>query len=134
MIHPSYYELIDRINEEQGTEDSPVVTSRYSIVLAASKRARQLVNGAMPKVKENGSGKLLSLAVEELYEGAVRILPDDWVEEPSEEEMTIEDIAAEETNEDDGNQEEAFEESLDVEDSSDEEPISEDAVEEITEN
>jgi DNA-directed RNA polymerase subunit omega len=85
MIHPSYYELIDKINKEQGTEDSPVVTSRYSIVLAASKRARQLVNGAMPKIKDPGDGKLLSLAVEELYEGAVKIIPEGHESEDEEE-------------------------------------------------
>lgn len=76
MIHPSYYELMDKINEENESEDAPVITSRYSIVLATSKRARQLTSGAEPKVHIT-SPKLLSVAVEEFYEGAVRIVGDD---------------------------------------------------------
>ena len=45
MIHPSYTELMDAINEEGNIEDEPLVTSRYSVVLATSKRARQLIAG-----------------------------------------------------------------------------------------
>ena len=43
MIHPSYKELIDAINNGQEMDDEPLVTSRYSIVLATSRRARQLI-------------------------------------------------------------------------------------------
>ena len=39
MLHPSYTDLMETINSE--TEgDTPVVNSRYSIVLATAKRAR----------------------------------------------------------------------------------------------
>ena len=41
MIHPSYTELMEAINEGAEMEDEPLVTSRYSVVLATSKRARQ---------------------------------------------------------------------------------------------
>ena len=51
MIHPSYKELIEKINEGQESDEAPVISSRYSLVLAASKRARQLIAGAEPKVK-----------------------------------------------------------------------------------
>ena len=53
MIHPSYVEMIDRINDEQNSdrEEAPLVTSRYSIVLATARRARQLVSGAEPYVQ-----------------------------------------------------------------------------------
>lgn len=81
MIHPSYYELMEKINQGNEMEDTPVITSRYSIVLATSKRARQLTCGAEPKVKCDNT-KLLSVAVQELYEGAVHIIP----EEPAPEE------------------------------------------------
>ncbi len=76
MIHPSYQELIEAINEGQEMDDAPLVTSRYSIVLATSKRARQLIAGAQPKVKSRGR-KALSVAVEELYKGKVKILPEE---------------------------------------------------------
>ena len=41
MIHPSYKELIEVINAGQDIDEAPLVTSRYSVVLATSKRARQ---------------------------------------------------------------------------------------------
>ncbi|MDY6287395.1 MAG: DNA-directed RNA polymerase subunit omega [Bilifractor sp.] len=79
MIHPSYVEMIERINEGQDQEEAPLVTSRYSVVLAAAKRARQLIDGAEPKVSAtypNGKEKKpLSIAVDELYSGKVKILP-----------------------------------------------------------
>ena len=87
MIHPSYFELMDRINRGVDINEEPVITSRYSIVLATSKRARQLTNGAEPKVKVH-SNKLLSVAIDELYQGAVNIIPEEAEEEtetPSEE-------------------------------------------------
>lgn len=72
MIHPSYRELMEKINEVNEAEGKPEITSRYSVVIAASKRARQLTNGAEP-LAETNSGKPLSVAVEELYEGKVRL-------------------------------------------------------------
>ncbi len=80
MIHPSYYELMEKMNEENEQEDLPIITSRYSIVLATSKRARQLVDGAEPKVHIT-SPKLLSTAVEEFYEGEVRFMGDEETDE-----------------------------------------------------
>ena len=73
MIHPSYKELMEVVNKDVKEGEEPVITSRYSIVLATSKRARQLTCGAVPKVKSDNS-KLLSVAVQELYEGAVHIV------------------------------------------------------------
>ena len=75
MIHPSYKELINRVNENEAEEGVPVVSSRYSIVMATAKRARQIVSGDEPMI--DGEKKPLSIAVEEIYEGAVHILPDD---------------------------------------------------------
>ena len=45
MLHPSYTDLMRTINSEVEEGDTPVVNSRYSIVLAAAKRARQLIDG-----------------------------------------------------------------------------------------
>lgn len=78
MIHPSYVEMIDKINEEQDREDAPLVTSRYSVVLATARRARQLVSGAepfVPAVDRYGKPrKPLSVAVDEFYEDKVHII------------------------------------------------------------
>ena len=74
MIHPSYKELIEVINNGQDMDEAPLVTSRYSVVLATSKRARQLIAGAEPMVKTKGK-KALSVAVDEVYKGKVNILP-----------------------------------------------------------
>ena len=76
MLHPSYTDLMETINSE--TEgDTPVVNSRYSIVLASAKRARQIIAGDMPLVEEKDGAKPLSTAVEELWEEKVKILGDD---------------------------------------------------------
>lgn len=79
MIHPSYTELMQAINEGVDVEDEPIVTSRYSIVLATSKRARQLIEGKEAMVPTKGK-KPLSTAVEEFYKGLVKIVPDDGAE------------------------------------------------------
>ena len=63
MIHPSYQELIATINEGQDLDEAPVVSSRYSLVLATSKRARQIIGGAEPLVKVKKGMKPLSIAV-----------------------------------------------------------------------
>jgi DNA-directed RNA polymerase subunit omega len=74
MLHPSYVELINAVNSDVPEGDQPLVTSRYSIVMATAKRARQIVAGDEPMAGKYDD-KPLSAAVEELYEGAVRILP-----------------------------------------------------------
>ena len=48
IVHPSYLEMMEKVNE--GSEDgSPIVHSRYSIVMAASKRARQVIAADLPE-------------------------------------------------------------------------------------
>lgn len=76
MIHPSYSELMNVINSEVEPGEQPPVQSRYSIVIATSKRARQIIDGAPAYVEGKGK-KPLSVAVEELYEGKVKIVGDD---------------------------------------------------------
>ena len=47
MIHPSYTELIEAINANSEDDDTTMsLNSRYSLVLAASKRARQIIAGS----------------------------------------------------------------------------------------
>ena len=77
MIHPSYVELMKVVNNNVEIGEEPVVNSRYSIVIAAAKRARQIIGGAEPLIARPKCNKPLSIAVEELYTGAVRIVSDD---------------------------------------------------------
>ena len=78
MIHPSYVELMQVVNSDQ-TEigEEPVVNSRYSIVIATAKRAMQIIGGYEPMVPKAAGKKPLSVAVQELYEGKVKIVGDD---------------------------------------------------------
>ena len=77
MIHPSYSELMQEVNKETEIDEPPVVNSRYSIVLATSKRAIQIIGGDTPLVPHANGKKPLSVAIEELYRGEVKIMPED---------------------------------------------------------
>ena len=48
MLHPSYTDLMKVVNQDVEEGESKVVNSRYSIVMATSKRARQLIDGDLP--------------------------------------------------------------------------------------
>jgi DNA-directed RNA polymerase subunit omega len=76
MLHPSYNDLMKIVNSEVEPGEQPVVNSRYSIVLATAKRARQLIGGVEPLVRAT-SNKPLSIAVEELNQSKVKIIIDD---------------------------------------------------------
>lgn len=76
MLHPSYTDLMAVVNSEVEPGEQPVVQSRYSIVLATAKRARQIIAGEEPLVEKKGR-KPLSLAVDELYNSKVKIVGDD---------------------------------------------------------
>ena len=73
MLHPSYSDLMKVVNSEVEEGEAPVVNSRYSIVMAASKRARQIIAGEDAYVEEDGK-KPLSVAVDELNNSMVKIL------------------------------------------------------------
>ena len=77
MIHPSYSDLMEVANEGIEPGEQPVVQSRYSIVLATAKRARQLIDGDEQLVENVDGKKPLSVAVEELYQGKSKILGDE---------------------------------------------------------
>lgn len=109
MLHPSYSDLIRVVNSEVEEGEQPVVQSRYSIVIATAKRARQIIAGAGPLVEDAEGKKPLSIAVEELYNGAVKILGED--EEITDETVSVADEAsAEETAEAEEPEEETVEE------------------------
>ena len=89
MLRPSYSELMDIINTNELVDSK--ITSRYTIVLAAAKRARQITAGANPltyaptdravsiAVKEMGEGKLTIKAPEDVFEGGYeKLLKDQY--------------------------------------------------------
>jgi DNA-directed RNA polymerase subunit omega len=81
MLHPSYTDLINAVNSGVEPGEQPVVQSRYSIVIAAAKRARQIVDGSEPLVAGAAGKKALSTAVQELFEQKVSIMAEEEVEE-----------------------------------------------------
>lgn len=70
MLRPTYSDLIKALNES-GEKN---VESRYSVVLASAKRARQLIDGDDVLVYGMDGRKPLSTAIEEIDEGAVSIM------------------------------------------------------------
>ncbi len=76
MLHPSYTDLINAVNADVEPGEQPVVQSRYSIVIATAKRARQLVDGEEATVPSFGK-KPLSIAIDEVYKKKVKIVNDD---------------------------------------------------------
>lgn len=90
MLHPSYADLIKVVNRDmESGEDHLVVSSRYSIVMATSKRARQIIAGDDELVEGRGK-KPLSVAVEELNQGKIKILTEENVQESAQEEAETE--------------------------------------------
>ena len=77
MIHPSYVDLMKVVNKGVEEGEEPVISSRYSVVMATAKRARQIIAGDEPLVKTKAKEKPLSIAVRELNEGQIRILTDE---------------------------------------------------------
>lgn len=78
MLHPSYLELMNAVNAKAETTDGkPVVTSRYSIVVAAAQRARQLIEEEVQDADNYVISKPLSTAISELMNGKVTIIPGD---------------------------------------------------------
>ena len=122
MIHPSYVDLMEVVNKGVEEGETPVINSRYSIVMATAKRARQIVNGDEPMVDTDPAEKPLSIAVRELNEGKISILaegemPEEeeaaFIEDAGDEELTDvldKDEAEDEAGEDAALEEDAFEE------------------------
>ena len=136
MLHPSYTELISAVNKNAAEGEEPVVNSRYSIEIATAKRARQLVAGEEAMVEADEKKKPLSIAVEELYDGKVKILPEGEAEETDEEALEedwTEDSFDGEADEEGANEEDINEEDTNEEDAgefvTEEEPQEEDAQE-----
>ncbi len=93
MLHPSYSDLMKVVNSEVEPGEAPVVNSRYSIVMATSKRARQIIGGEEPMVKAAGK-KPLSVAIEELNQSKIRILGEEEAEALRQQVLLGEDASA----------------------------------------
>ena len=85
MLRPSYTDLLEVFNRET---DDITLGSRYTIVIAAAKRARQLVDHAEPLVDGIKVDKPVSVAVNELYQGKIKVRESRPAENLSEEEET----------------------------------------------
>ena len=70
MLTPSYSELMQKINEDSQVDSK--ITSRYTIVLAVAKRARQIIDGADP-LTYAPTDRAVSIAVKEMGEGKITI-------------------------------------------------------------
>lgn len=80
MLHPSYSDLMKVVNQDVEEGATKVVNSRYSIVLATSKRARQIISGDEPLVAAKQGQKALSIAIDELNSAELKILTDETEE------------------------------------------------------
>ena len=75
MLHPSYTELMKVINGD--SEEEKVISSRYSIVLASAKRARQIIAGDMPLVEKKMVQNHYLQLLKNFGKKKVKILGDD---------------------------------------------------------
>ena len=97
MIHPSYVDLMKVVNKGVEEGEEPVISSRYSIVMATSKRARQIIAGDEPMVRVKDKQKPLSIAVEEMNQDTLRILTEEE-KEKLEDTDVIEEVESTEEN------------------------------------
>ena len=74
MLHPSYTDLMKVVNQDVEEGATKIVNSRYSIVLATAKRARQIIDGAEVLVPAKAEDKPLSVAIEELNNSKIKIV------------------------------------------------------------
>jgi len=77
MLHPSYSDLMKVVNSDVEPGEAKVVNSRYSIVMATSRRARQLIGGDESYIEDTEGKKPLSIAVEELNQAKIKIISDE---------------------------------------------------------
>ena len=73
MLHPSYTDLMKVVNKDVEEGETKVVNSRYSIVMATAKRAREIIDGSMPLVDTKPGEKPLSIAISEMNQGKMRL-------------------------------------------------------------
>lgn len=77
MLHPSYSDLMQVLNKDVEEGSTKAVNSRYSIVMATAKRAREIIDGAEPLVKATDGDKPLSVAIDEMNQGKLKVISED---------------------------------------------------------
>ena len=77
MLHPSYTDLMKVVNKDVEEGETKVVNSRYSIVMATAKRAREIIDGAEPLVDTKDGEKPLSSAIDELNQAKIKVEAED---------------------------------------------------------
>lgn len=77
MLHPSYTDLMKVVNKDVEEGETKVVNSRYSIVMATAKRAREIIDSSMPLVDTKPGEKPLSIAISEMNQGKITILAEE---------------------------------------------------------
>lgn len=92
MLRPSYNDLMESVNSNVVDGEQPVMNSRYGIVIATAKRARQIIAGAEVLVEDAEGKKPLSTAIDEIYKEKVHLISEDASGEESE---VVEDVAEE---------------------------------------
>ena len=93
MLRPTYNDLIDSMNKNR-EEGELEVQSRYSVVIASAKRARQIIDGDAPLVKAEEGRKPLSVAIEEISKNLVNVEKGlDYEEEPIQHSHETEDFS-----------------------------------------
>ncbi|MCI9381209.1 MAG: DNA-directed RNA polymerase subunit omega [Dorea sp.] len=83
MLHPSYTDLMKVVNKDVEEGETKVVNSRYSIVMATAKRARELIDGVMPMVAVKDGEKPLSVAIDELNQAKIKVIGEEENEQQS---------------------------------------------------
>ncbi len=81
MLHPSYTDLMKVVNKDVEEGETKVVNSRYSIVMATAKRAREIIDGSMPLVPVKEGEKPLSIAIDELNQSKIKIIGEEEEED-----------------------------------------------------
>lgn len=83
MLHPSYTDLMKVVNKDVEEGETKVVNSRYSIVMATAKRARELIDGVMPMVAVKDGEKPLLVAIDELNQAKIKVIGEEENEQQS---------------------------------------------------
>lgn len=71
MLKPSYTELMELLNSDPDIDHK--ISSRYTIVIAVAKRARQLIDGSEKLVYDTATDKAVSIAVNEMSQGLLKV-------------------------------------------------------------
>lgn len=75
MLYPAYQDLMNKMKEKSvGAEQTDILESRYSLVIASAKRARNLIDGEQKLVRTKAD-KPVSIAVHEMHAGRLQVKP-----------------------------------------------------------